>query len=35
MKFVIAIIQPFKLDEVRDALTEIGVDMTRPRTAQA
>ncbi len=25
MKFVIAIIQPFKLDEVRDALTEIGV----------
>ena len=25
MKFVIAIIQPFKLDEVRDALTKIGV----------
>jgi nitrogen regulatory protein P-II 2 len=25
MKFVMAIIKPFKLDEVRDALTEIGV----------
>jgi nitrogen regulatory protein P-II 2 len=25
MKIVIAIIKPFKLDEVRDALTEIGV----------
>jgi nitrogen regulatory protein P-II 2 len=25
MKFVIAIIQPFKLDEVRQALSEIGV----------
>lgn len=25
MKFVIAIIKPFKLDEVREALTEIGV----------
>jgi nitrogen regulatory protein P-II 2 len=25
MKFVVAIIQPFKLDEVRDALTEAGV----------
>jgi len=25
MKFVIAIIKPFKLDEVRDALTAIGV----------
>ena len=25
MKFIIAIIKPFKLDEVREALTEIGV----------
>ncbi|MFX9154067.1 P-II family nitrogen regulator, partial [Acinetobacter baumannii] len=25
MKLVIAIIKPFKLDEVREALTEIGV----------
>ncbi|HEV2698012.1 MAG TPA: P-II family nitrogen regulator, partial [Terriglobales bacterium] len=25
MKFVTAIIRPFKLDEVRDALTKIGV----------
>ncbi|MBM3502508.1 MAG: P-II family nitrogen regulator [Alphaproteobacteria bacterium] len=25
MKFVIAIIKPFKLDEVRDALTSLGV----------
>ena len=25
MKFIIAIIKPFKLDEVRDALSEIGV----------
>ncbi|MCE2509557.1 MAG: P-II family nitrogen regulator [Alphaproteobacteria bacterium] len=25
MKFVIAIIKPFKLDEVREALTELGV----------
>jgi nitrogen regulatory protein P-II 2 len=25
MKMVIAVIKPFKLDEVRDALTEIGV----------
>ena len=25
MKFVVAIIKPFKLDEVRDALTAIGV----------
>ena len=25
MKLVTAIIRPFKLDEVRDALTEIGV----------
>jgi nitrogen regulatory protein P-II 2 len=25
MKFVIAVIKPFKLDEVRDALTAIGV----------
>ena len=25
MKFVMAIIKPFKLDEVRDALTAIGV----------
>ena len=25
MKFIIAIIKPFKLDEVRDALTAIGV----------
>ena len=25
MKFVIAIIKPFKLDDVREALTEIGV----------
>ena len=25
MKFIIAIIKPFKLDEVRDALTETGV----------
>ena len=25
MKFVIAVIKPFKLDEVRDALTRIGV----------
>ena len=26
MKLVIAVIKPFKLDEVRDALTEIGVN---------
>ena len=25
MKFVIAVIKPFKLDEVRDALTRIGI----------
>jgi nitrogen regulatory protein P-II 2 len=25
LKFIIAIIKPFKLDEVRDALTELGV----------
>ncbi|MEW4468166.1 P-II family nitrogen regulator [Parasphingorhabdus sp. JC815] len=25
MKFIVAIIKPFKLDEVRDALTEVGV----------
>ncbi len=25
MKFIIAIIKPFKLDDVRDALTEVGV----------
>jgi nitrogen regulatory protein P-II 2 len=25
MKFVVAVIKPFKLDEVRDALTRIGV----------
>jgi len=25
MKLVVAIIQPFKLDEVRNALTQIGV----------
>lgn len=25
MKFIIAIIKPFKLDEVREALTELGV----------
>ncbi len=25
MKFIIAIIKPFKLDEVREALTEIGI----------
>ena len=25
MKLVIAIIKPFKLDEVREALTEVGV----------
>ena len=25
MKFIIAVIKPFKLDEVREALTEIGV----------
>ena len=25
MKFVVAIIQPFKLEEVRNALTQIGV----------
>ena len=25
MKFIIAIIQPFKLDEVREALAEIGI----------
>ena len=25
MKYIIAVIKPFKLDEVRDALTEIGV----------
>ena len=25
MKFITAIIKPFKLDEVREALTEIGV----------
>ncbi|MBL4906826.1 MAG: P-II family nitrogen regulator, partial [Sneathiella sp.] len=26
MKLVMAIIKPFKLDDVRDALTSIGVD---------
>jgi nitrogen regulatory protein P-II 2 len=26
MKLVIAVIKPFKLDEVRDALTRIGID---------
>ncbi len=26
MKFIIAIIKPFKLEEVKDALTEIGVE---------
>jgi nitrogen regulatory protein P-II 2 len=26
MKFVVAIIKPFKLDEVRDALAEVGVN---------
>ena len=26
MKYFIAIIKPFKLDEVRNALTEIGVE---------
>lgn len=25
MKFIIAIIKPFKLDDVRDALSELGV----------
>ena len=25
MKLVVAIIQPFKLDEVQDALTQVGV----------
>src|SRR5262245_26192795 len=25
MKFIIAVIKPFKLDEVRDALTRIGI----------
>ncbi|MBV9261761.1 MAG: P-II family nitrogen regulator [Pseudolabrys sp.] len=25
MKFIVAVIKPFKLDEVRDALTKIGV----------
>jgi nitrogen regulatory protein P-II 2 len=25
MKFIIAIIKPFKLDSVRDALSEIGI----------
>lgn len=25
MKFIIAIIKPFKLDDVRDALTEVGI----------
>ncbi|GAB5480535.1 P-II family nitrogen regulator [Sphingorhabdus sp. EL138] len=25
MKFIVAIIKPFKLDDVRDALTEVGV----------
>lgn len=25
MKFIIAVIKPFKLDDVRDALTEVGV----------
>jgi nitrogen regulatory protein P-II 2 len=25
MKFVVAVIKPFKLDEVRDALTKIGI----------
>ncbi len=34
MKLVIAIIKPFKLDEVREALTEIGVaGMTDSMTA--
>jgi nitrogen regulatory protein PII len=28
MKLVVAIIKPFKLDEVRQALTEIGVHVT-------
>ena len=33
MKFVIAIIKPFKLEEVRDALLGIGVHgMTVPRS---
>ena len=33
MKLVIAIIKPFKLEEVRDALTAIGVHgMTSPRS---
>jgi nitrogen regulatory protein PII len=26
MKFIIAIIKPFKLEEVKDALTEIGIE---------
>ena len=26
MKFIIAIIKPFKLDEVRDALSDIGIN---------
>ena len=26
MKFVIAIIKPFKLEEVKDALTEVGIE---------
>ena len=29
MKIVMAIIKPFKLEEVRDALTAIGVQVSR------
>jgi len=33
MKLVIAIIKPFKLDEVRDALVAVSVDRAGPRDA--
>jgi hypothetical protein len=35
MKFVMAIIKPFKLDEVREALTALGVQGRRPAASAA
>jgi len=32
MKFVTAIIKPFKLDDVRDALAEVGVQGGSPKS---
>ena len=26
MKFIVAIVKPYKLDDIRDALTEIGIE---------